>query len=104
MTTNTDEVGPTPASTGRAHCIPLLHQLSTSHRGDGDVDQPDVAALVLLPLPVSVFVEMKSDGADGRQTAEVETFAPKHVISLQLTGSPRVQTVVQTQLGEVPAV
>lgn len=76
---------PTSARTGRAHCVPLLHQLPAGHRGNGDVDQPDVAALVFLPLPVSVFIEMKSDGADGRQAAEVKTLAPEDVVSLQFT-------------------
>lgn len=47
---------------------------------------------------------MKSDGADRWQTAEVETFAPEDVVSLQLTRCPSVETVVQTQLAEVPEV
>lgn len=47
---------------------------------------------------------MKSDGVDGRKTAEVEAFSPKDVVSLQLTRRPSVKTVIQTQLTEIPVV
>lgn len=94
----------TPNGTGRAQSVPLLHQLSAGHRGDRDVDQPDVAALVLLPLPVSVFVEVEGDGVDGGKTAEVETLPPEDVVRFKFTGRPGVEAVIQTQLTEVPAV
>ncbi len=47
---------------------------------------------------------MKSDGVDGRQTAEVKTFAPKNVVSLQFARRASIERVVETQLAEVPAV
>lgn len=94
---------PTPDCTGCAHRVPLLHQLSAGYRGDGDVDQADIAALVLLPLPVGVFVQVQRDGIDGGEAAEVEVLAPEDVVRLQLAGGPGVQAVVQTQLTEVPA-
>lgn len=100
----TDEGSLTPARTGRAHWVPLLQQLSSRHCGDRDVDQPDIAAFVLLLLPVRVFVEVESNGTDGWKTAEVETFSPKYVVSLQLTGRTSIKAVVQTQFTEVPEV
>lgn len=89
--------------TGRAQCVPLLHQLSACHRGDRDVDQANVATLVLLPLPVCVFVEVQHDGGNRRQAAEVKPLTPEDVVHLQLAGRPSIQTVIQTQLAEVPA-
>lgn len=96
-------VGPTSAGAGCAHCVPLLHQLSASHHGNRDVYQADVAALVLLPLPVGVLVEVEGEGSEGGQAAEVEALPPEDVVALQLAGGASVQAVVQTQLAEVPA-
>lgn len=81
----THEVGPTSAGAGCAHCVPFLHQLSASHCGNRDVYQPNITALVLFSLPVSIFVQVQSDGIDGWKTAKVKTFTPKHVVGLHLT-------------------
>lgn len=100
----TQEVGRTSAGAGRAHCVPFLHQLSASHRGNRDVYQPNITALVLFPLPVGVFIQVQSDGIDGWKTAKVKTLTPEHIIGLQFTRRPGIQTVIQTQLAKVPAV
>ncbi len=47
---------------------------------------------------------MKGNSANGWQTAEVETLAPKYVVSLEFTRCPSVKRVIQTQLTEVPEV
>jgi len=86
---------------GRAHGVPLLHELPPGDGGGGDADQPHVIVLILLLLLVRVLVEVHGDDAHGRQVVELEVLAPEHVVGLQLAGGAGVERVVQAQLAEV---